>query len=48
MMDSRIRYSDSVIINGMVFNSFWYSGISNSLDGSKDDQFKGYEDIKRK
>ena len=25
---------------------FFYSGISNSLDGSQDDQFRGYEDIK--
>ena len=32
----------------MIFNSFKYSGISNSLDGSEDDQFRGYEDIDKK
>ena len=29
----------------MIFNSFKYSGISSSLDGSEDGQFRGYEDI---
>ena len=31
----------------MIFNSFKYSGISNSLNGNEDDQFRGYEDIVR-
>ena len=31
----------------MIFNSFKYSEISNSLDGSEDDQFRGCEDIKK-
>ena len=32
----------------MIFNSFKYSWISNSLDGSKDDQFREYEDIEKR
>ena len=32
----------------MIFNSFKYSGMSNLLDGSKDDQFKEYEDIEKR
>ena len=32
----------------MLFNSFEYSGISCSLDGSEDYQFREYEDIERK
>ena len=31
----------------MIFNSFKYSEISNSLDGSEDDQFRGCEDIEK-
>ena len=31
----------------MRFNSFKYSEISNSLDGCEEDQFRGYEDIKK-
>ena len=41
-------YSDSVITNETIFNPFKYSWINNSLDGSEDDQFRRYEDIKRK
>ena len=29
----------------MMLNSFKYPGISNPLDGSKDDKFRGYKDI---
>ena len=29
----------------MRFNSFKYSGISCSLDGSEDDMFRDYEDL---
>ena len=36
-MDWLIRYSDSVITNEMIFDSFKYSEISNSLDGFEDD-----------
>ena len=32
----------------MIFSSFKYSGISNSLDGTEHDQFRGYEVIERK
>ena len=32
----------------MIFNTFKYSRISNSLDGSEYDQFRWYEDIKEK
>ena len=32
----------------MIFNSFKYSGISNSLDRGEDGQFRGCEDKKRK
>ena len=32
----------------MIFNPFKYSGISYSLEGSEDDQFRGCEDIQRK
>ena len=38
-------YSDSVITNKMMLNSFKYSGINNLLDVSEDDKFRGYEDI---
>ena len=38
-------YSDSAIANEIIFNSFKYSVISNSLDGSEDYQFRGYKDI---
>ena len=31
----------------MIFNSFKYSGISYSLDGSEDDMFRGYEDLEK-
>ena len=31
----------------MIFNSFKYSGISCSLDGSQDDMFRGYEDLEK-
>ena len=31
----------------MMLNSFKYSGISNSLDGSEDYLFRGYEDIEK-
>ena len=41
-------YSDFVLTNEIVFNTFKYSRIINSLDWSEDDQFKGYEDIIKK
>ena len=37
--------SKSAITNLMIFNSFKYSGISCSLDGSEEDMFQGYEDF---
>ena len=42
-----IWYSDSIIANEMIFNSFKFSGISSSLDGSEDDQFRGYEHLEK-
>ena len=42
-----LRDLDSVITNKMIFNSFTYSGISISLDGSEDKKFRGYEDIQK-
>ena len=37
-------YSDSVIFSEIIFNSFKYSGISNSFDGGEEDQFREYSD----
>ena len=34
-------HSDSAITNEIIFNSFKYSRISNSLDESEVDQFRG-------
>ena len=34
---------NSIITNEMIFNSFKYSRINNSLDGGEDDQFRGYK-----
>ena len=31
----------------MIFNTFKYSGVGNSLDGSEDDQLRGYQDIEK-
>ena len=31
----------------MIFNSFKYSLISSSLDGTEDGKFRGYEDIEK-
>ena len=31
----------------MIFNSFKYLGINNSLDVSENSQFRGYENIKK-
>ena len=31
----------------MIFSSFEYSRISNSLDWDEDDEFRGYEDIEK-
>ena len=42
-----IWYSDSIITNEMIFNSFKFSGISSSFDGSEDDQFRGYEHLEK-
>ena len=42
-----IWYSDSIITNEMIFNSFKFSGISSSLDGSEDDEFRGYEHLEK-
>ena len=43
-MDWWVRYSNFSITNKIIFNSFKYSSISNSLDGNEDDNFRGYED----
>ena len=40
-------YLDSVVANKMIFNSFKFSGIGNSLDDSEDDRFKGHEDLEK-
>ena len=40
-------YSEFIIANEMTLNTFKYSETSNSLDGSEDDQFRGYEDIEQ-
>ena len=45
-MDWYIWYSDSVITNEW-YNTFKYSETSNSLDGSENDLFRGYQDIKK-
>ena len=37
-------YSNFAITNTIIFNSFKYSSISNSSDGSEDDNFRVYED----
>ena len=42
-----IWYSDSIITNEMIFNLFKFSGISSLLDGSEDDEFRGYEHIEK-
>ena len=42
-----IWYSDSIITNEMIFYSFKFSGISSSLDGSEDDEFRGYEHLEK-
>ena len=39
-----LLYSDSALTNEIIFNIFKYSGISNSLDESEDDKFRGYKD----
>ena len=31
----------------MIFNSFTFSWISSSLDGSEDDEFRGYENLEK-
>ena len=31
----------------MIFNSFKFSGISSSFDGSEEDQFRGYEHLEK-
>ena len=43
----KIWYSDSIISNEMILNSFKYAGISNELGGSQDHQFRGYENIEK-
>ena len=35
------------LTNEMIFNSFKYSRISNSLVKSEDDRFRGYGDIEK-
>ena len=42
-----IRNSEFVITNEMMFDSFKYSGISSSFDGSEDDMFLGYVDLEK-
>ena len=39
--------SDFIITNEIIFNSLKFSGISSSLDGSEDDQFRGYEYLEK-
>ena len=39
--------SDFIITNEMILNSFNFSGISSSLDGREDDQFRGYEHLEK-
>ena len=31
----------------MIFHSFTYSRISNTIDGNEDDKFRGYKDIEK-
>ena len=38
-----IWFSDSIITNQMILNSFKYTGINSQLDGNEDHQFRGYE-----
>ena len=44
----RLKYSDFVKVNEIIFNSFKYSGISNSLNGGEDGQFRGCKDIEKR
>ena len=44
-MGGWIWYSDSIITNQMVLNSFKYARINSELDGSEDHQFRGYQDL---
>ena len=39
-----VWYSDSIITNQIILNSFIYSGISSELNGSENHQFRDYED----
>ena len=43
LIGDRIWYSDSIITNQMILNSFIYAWISSSLDLSEDHQFRGLE-----
>ena len=40
----KIWYSDSIITNQIILNSFKYAGISSKLDRSRDHQFRGNDD----
>ena len=40
-------YSDFIITNDIILNSFQFAGISSELGGSGDHQFRDYEDLEK-
>ena len=42
-----IWYPDYVMTNEIILNSFKYADISSELDGSQDNEFRGFENLEK-